>query len=138
MGAFDVNKTSCTFAKQSSPSKRRGVTGVKAKGGRRRRRRWGVSRKGEKFPLQVKTTGRCQRRGCDPPPCWEMASESEQRCSEGLSMSTSCIATFYTHAIVIMKRLRCSPLLLRHSGVFTQWMLITKELKDEMNLNSEG
>lgn len=40
MGAFDVNKTSCTFAKQSSPSKRRGVTGVKAKGGRRRRRRW--------------------------------------------------------------------------------------------------
>lgn len=38
----------------------------------------------------------------------------------------------------IMRRLRCSPLLLRHSAPFIQHVFITKELEDEMKLSRSG
>lgn len=71
-----------------------------------------------------------------------MAGESEQRLLVALGgiIDVDEPLRCLVHAgRLIMKRLRCSLLLLRHFGVFIQWMLITKELDDEeMNLAMAG
>lgn len=104
---------------------------------RRRGREGGGSEK-EKFPLQVKTTGRYQRKKAVILCCVGKWRVSASRGRWGAQRDYQCRRTAslpYACRPSNNERLRCSPLLLWHFGVFIQWMLITKALEDELNLN---